>query len=103
MLRSDFLRRTAAVATALTLDPARLARGLAATCTSTSPYGTLQAADALGIMLPPGFTSRVVAVSGQQVGATGYTWHGAPDGGATFGVPGGGWIYVSNSEINHKG
>src|SRR4051812_30727026 len=99
MLRSGFLRRTAAVATALTLDPARLASGLAATCSSTSPYGTLQAPDGLGIKLPPGFTSRVVAISGQEVGSTGYTWHGAPDGGAAFGLPGGGWVYVSNSEI----
>jgi secreted PhoX family phosphatase len=102
MRRLDFLRRGAAVAAVLTFDPTRLARGLAATCTGTSPYGALQAADANGIMLPPGFTSRVIAVSGQQVAGTGYTWHGAPDGGAAFGVSGG-WIYVSNSEISHKG
>ena len=92
MRRLDFLRRGAAVAAVLTFDPTRLARGLAATCTGTSPYGALQAADANGIMLPPGFTSRVIAVSGQQVAGTGYTWHGAPDGGAAFSTPGGGWI-----------
>ncbi|MBN6034293.1 DUF839 domain-containing protein [Amycolatopsis sp. 195334CR] len=61
-----------------------------------SPYGPLQAADANGIQLPAGFTSRVVARSGQKV--AGYTWHDAPDGGAVF-ADGSGWIYVSNSEV----
>ena len=103
MLRSDFLRKTAAVATVLTFDPVRLAQGLAATCSAVGPYGALGAADARGIMLPAGFTSRVVAVSGQTVTGTSYTWHGAPDGGAAFSAPGGGWIYVSNSEIDKHG
>ncbi|WP_030559953.1 alkaline phosphatase PhoX [Streptomyces aureocirculatus] len=63
-----------------------------------SPYGGLSAADANGIMLPSGFSSRVIARSGQRVPGTSYTWHGAPDGGACF-ADGTGWIYVSNSEI----
>ncbi|MFY1700947.1 alkaline phosphatase PhoX [Micromonospora sp. WMMA1923] len=63
-----------------------------------SPYGALLAADANGIQLPAGFTSRVVARSGQRVGGTSYVWHRAPDGGACF-AAGTGWIYVSNSEI----
>ncbi|MFF7368443.1 alkaline phosphatase PhoX [Streptomyces tricolor] len=63
-----------------------------------SPYGGLLAADANGIMLPSGFTSRVIARSGQTVPGTSYTWHGAPDGGACF-ADGTGWIYVSNSEL----
>jgi secreted PhoX family phosphatase len=50
--------------------------------------------------LPPDFTSRVIATSGQTVGATGLGWHFAPDGGATFPTPDGGWIYVSNCEID---
>ncbi|MEU5216088.1 alkaline phosphatase PhoX [Streptomyces sp. NPDC020807] len=66
------------------------------------PYGALGAADANGIMLPAGFTSRVIARSGQTVTGTSYTWHNAPDGGACF-VDGTGWIYVSNSEINPSG
>ncbi len=66
----------------------------------TSPYGALQAADANGIQLPTGFTSRIVARSRQAV--AGYTWHDAPDGGACF-ADGSGWIYVSNSEINPSG
>ncbi|MCE0447611.1 PhoX family protein [Streptomyces tricolor] len=64
----------------------------------TSPYGGLLAADANGIMLPSGFTSKVIARSGQTVPGTSYTWHGAPDGGACF-ADGTGWIYVSNSEL----
>ncbi|GIF12496.1 alkaline phosphatase PhoX [Actinoplanes teichomyceticus] len=62
------------------------------------PYGALLAADANGIQLPPGFTSQVVARSGQVVPGTSYVWHQAPDGGAV--IPNGtGWVYVSNSEV----
>lgn len=70
--------------------------------TGPSPYGELQAADANGIMLPEGFTSRVLARSGETVSGTSYTWHGAPDGGACFadGGDGSGWIYVSNAELD---
>ncbi|WP_031070251.1 alkaline phosphatase PhoX [Streptomyces sp. NRRL S-118] len=66
------------------------------------PYGALGAADANGIRLPSGFTSRVIARSGQRVGSTSYTWHNAPDGGDCF-ADGTGWIYVSNSEISSTG
>ena len=62
--------------------------------------GPLQPADANGLMLPAGFTSRVVAVSGQApvVGST-YVWHTFPDGGATYWTVDGGWVYTSNSEV----
>lgn len=65
------------------------------------PYGPLPSApDANGLFLPRGFTSRVVAVSDTPVlDAGSYVWHGFPDGGATFRVPRGGWVYVSNSEL----
>ena len=66
------------------------------------PYGALQAPDTNGIRLPSGFSSRVIARSGQAVSGTSYLWHNAPDGGACFG-DGSGWIYVSNSEINPGG
>lgn len=62
-------------------------------------FGPLAAADANGLRLPAGFTSRVVATTGQVVPGTGYTWHTNPDGGACFTHPAtGGWIYVSNAE-----
>jgi secreted PhoX family phosphatase len=66
------------------------------------PYGSMLDADANGIQLPAGFTSKVIARSGQTVPGTSYTWHGAPDGGACF-ADGSGWIYVSNSEVNPGG
>ncbi|MFE5209855.1 alkaline phosphatase PhoX [Streptomyces sp. NPDC056600] len=66
------------------------------------PYGALGAADANGIRLPSGFTSRVIARSRQKVSGTNYTWHDAPDGGACY-ADGSGWIYVSNSEISSTG
>ena len=61
-------------------------------------FGPLQSPDANGLELPVGFSSRVVATSGQTVAGTGYTWHDEPDGGAVFPTTSGGWIYVSNSE-----
>jgi uncharacterized protein len=64
------------------------------------PYGPLGAPDANGVALPEGFTARLLATTGEPVGNTGYEWHGEPDGGDTFEVPGGGWVYVSNAELN---
>ena len=63
------------------------------------PYGPLGPPDALGLRLPEGFTSRLVAETGEPVGDSGFIWHGAPDGGATFPTVDGGWIYVSNAEL----
>jgi secreted PhoX family phosphatase len=54
--------------------------------------------DPNGVQLPSGFTSRVVATTGTAVAGTQHTWHPAPDGGACFAAPRGGWVYVSNSE-----
>lgn len=62
--------------------------------------GKLGPPDENGLMLPEGFTSRVVARSGEEpVPGTGYIWHDSPDGGAVFPVDDGGWVYTSNSEI----
>ncbi|MEW2262231.1 alkaline phosphatase PhoX [Streptomyces sp. NPDC047853] len=68
----------------------------------SGPYGVLGAPDGNGVRLPAGFTSRVIARSGQKVAGTSYTWHNAPDGGACY-ADGSGWIYVSNSEVNPSG
>ena len=60
----------------------------------------LEPADANGVRLLPGFTSRIVARAGQPVIPGGvYTWHGSPDGGAAFAAADKGWVYVSNSEL----
>ena len=62
--------------------------------------GALLPPDQNGLRLPPGFKSRIIARSGRPVIAgSSYIWHGAPDGGACFATPDGGWVYVSNSEI----
>jgi secreted PhoX family phosphatase len=69
-----------------------------------SPYGPIaDAPDENGLRLPAGFTSRVIASSGQLVPNTAYPWHPAPDGGACFPMSDGGWAYVSNSEVPFGG
>lgn len=104
MERRSFLRG-AVIGTSVATFGGTLMRGAAYAAPAQngpSPYGSLGAADANGIQLPSGFTSRVIARSGQTVSGTSYTWHKAPDGGACF-ADGSGWIYVSNSEINPGG
>lgn len=65
--------------------------------------GPLGDPDANGVRVAPGFTARIVAQRGENVPGTSYPWHAFPDGGATFGLPDGGWVYVSNSEIPRVG
>ena len=58
-------------------------------------------ADRNGVRLPAGFSSRIVAESSvSPLGGCDYVWHAAPDGGACFTDENGGWIYVSNSELD---
>lgn len=67
---------------------------------SLGSIGALQAPDENGMMLPPGFRSRIVARSGERPAAgSDYVWHDAPDGGAIFAAADGGWVYVSNAEL----
>jgi hypothetical protein len=63
------------------------------------PYGPLLGPDANGIMLPRGFTSRVIARAGQVVPGTAYVFPAAPDGQATYPLPDGGWVLVTNTEV----
>ncbi|MFG3088029.1 alkaline phosphatase PhoX [Streptomyces antibioticus] len=104
MERRTFLR-TAAIGGSAAVLGGTLWRGAAYAAPAqpgTGPYGALGSPNANGIRLPAGFSSRVVARSGQTVPGTSYTWHNAPDGGACY-ADGTGWIYVSNSEINPSG
>jgi secreted PhoX family phosphatase len=61
-------------------------------------YGRLSAPDRLGFRLPEGFRARLVARGGERVPGTGYQWHLASDGMATFPTGDGGHVLVSNSE-----
>ena len=66
-------------------------------------FGPLGPVNADGLRLPGGFTSRIIARSGQRAyPSSPYLWHSAPDGGAIFATDDGGWIYVSNSELPSK-
>ena len=66
-------------------------------------FGPLQAPDANGLRLPPGFTSRIIAVANEPVAPTSFVFRRFPDGGATFPDENGGWMYVVNHEISSNG
>ncbi len=59
----------------------------------------LDAPDAYGLRVMPGFRARLLGTSGLPVNGTAFPWHFAPDGGATFAMADGGWVYVSNAEV----
>ncbi len=66
--------------------------------------GPLLPPDENGIMLPAGYRSRIVAMTGKTPLLDGeYVWHREPDGGACYAAPDGGWVYVSNSEVPARG
>jgi hypothetical protein len=97
--RRDFLATGALAAGALAFGPAFWRDALAAPARpGAGPYGPLGPPDANGISLPPGFSVREIARSGQPVPGTAYPWHIFPDGMATYSVTDGGWVLVSNSE-----
>lgn len=98
--RREFLQTGLVAAGALAFGPSFWQQALAAPVRQgAGPYGPLQDPDANGLMLPDGFSSRVVAQGGQPVSGTSYVWHTWSDGAATFGTGDGGWILVSNSEV----
>ena len=105
--RREFLRKSLGGASWLlgaAILPACHERGAFGPAGGLANVGPLQPPDANGVMLPPGFTSRIVARSGIAPATGGaYLWPPAPDGGAVFDTGDGGWIYVSNSEIPSGG
>lgn len=99
--RRRLLRLGTASAVSLGLGLDVWKRAFAQQVQHTGPYGPLGAPDDNGVRLPEGFEARLLARTGDVVAGTPYIWHGEPDGGATFeALGGGGWIYVSNSELN---
>lgn len=106
MQRRHFLRFTALGGGALALGSLGFWRGVYAgpPQPAPGPYGPLASTpDANDLLLARGFTSRVIARSGDTVPGTDYPWHMAPDGGACFALPDGGWVYASNSEVSPDG
>ncbi|NRA65900.1 MAG: DUF839 domain-containing protein [Pseudobacteriovorax sp.] len=76
--------------------------------TSLKSLGPLRQADALGLRLPAGVSSKLICESEARIQyadgeRSNYRWHIFPDGGATFPTPDGGWIYTSNCEVNFVG
>ena len=103
MHRRHFLRAGIISAGGATAFP--LAARAVGAQTGTGPYGSLDgiAPDANGIILPPRFTSRVVAVAGELVEGTDHEWPIYPDGAATFDDGEGGWYHTVNSEVKVPG
>jgi uncharacterized protein len=99
MDRRDFIKAGGVGVAALAFGPELFRQALAATSLGAGPFGPL--GDPVdGVRLPAGFSARVVATTGQTMPGRGYVWHEAPDGGACFAHPDGGWVYVSNSELS---
>ncbi len=75
-------------------------RGALARVSNIDKLSPLGPPDDNGVRVPAGFVARLVARTGQvPVAGSNYRWHSAPDGGATFSMPDGGWVYVSNAEM----
>ena len=65
------------------------------------PYGLLDGRppDANGLVLPEGFTARVVAEGGSPVRGSDQPWPLFPDGKGTLPMDDGGWLLVCNHEL----
>lgn len=104
MDRRSFLRASAVVAGGAFISGSATRAAFAAATPGPSPYGPIATtANADGLRLPAGFTSRLIAIAGQQVAGTGFVWHRVPDGGACAPRPDGGWVYISNGEKDKGG
>ena len=78
-----------------------LGAGAVASCVNS---GQIPGADANGLSLAPGFTSRIIARATLPVAGTGHVYRIFPDGAATFADPlGGGWYLTVNHEVPSGG
>lgn len=100
MDRRSFLRNALVTTAAAALGPAFWRQALSGAAVSgAGPYGPLATVpDANGMLLPEGFTSRVIAHGGAPVGLSGFVRPALPDGSGVFALPDGGWVLVTNSE-----
>ncbi len=97
--RRSFVKNSVFGGLGLSLFGGSTAIGSPLIASAIEDFGELLPPDGNGLMLPPGFTGRIIAISGRAVTGTNQIWHNFPDGGATFATEDGGWIYVSNAEI----
>ena len=97
-LQNSFMGLGAFVGSSLLLPGFTYSETACSPLNSLNTMTDLLPADENGVRLSKGFSSRIVARSGEKY--FGYDWHPAPDGGATFATDHGGWIYVSNSELD---
>lgn len=102
MRRRDFLRAVSVSSGAAVLAPAFYRPAVAVTRQGSAegPYGSIDGRepDENGLLLPEGFTSRILARSDEVVEGTDYSWPVFPDGAATFPREAGGWYLAVNSE-----
>jgi uncharacterized protein len=97
--RRDFIRTGAIAAGTISFNPAFLRGAFARQAApGPSPYGELGPADANGIRLPQGFTSRLIGQGNLPVTGTAFPMPVFPDGAATYAQADGGWILAVNSE-----
>lgn len=74
--------------------------GVPPAAAGASPYGPLSSTpDDNGLLLPAGFTSRVVAAAGEPIGESSFIWPPLPDGAGIVPMDDGGWCYACNSNI----
>lgn len=102
LTRRDALRAGAATAGGLAFAGGLLGPALEVAASpavvGAGPYGPIQGPDANGMLLPAGFSSRIVARTDQEIGPRPYKFHVLPDGMGSFKTDDGGFILVSNSE-----
>lgn len=102
LTRRDLVRAGVGTAAGVAVSGGLLSRALEAMAAPAvpgiGPYGPLGSPDGNGVRLPEGFTSRVIARTGEQIGPRPYTFHTLPDGMGTYRTDDGGFILVSNSE-----
>ena len=76
------------------------------TSTSTTTSSTVPLSlDANGLLLKPGFSSRIIARATEEIAGTGFTYRWYPDGAATFldNAVAGGWYLNINHEASPGG
>ena len=105
MDRRRFLKHATAGGAALGFGPGFWHAAFAAPAEpGPGPYGPIGPSNLSDVLLPDGFTARVIAVGGVPVGALHggdipFVWPALPDGAACYPTDDGGWILACNSEV----